>query len=198
MDKFRLELDRVPPSDIFKQTLVCHQASLWGRLKPRLDRIQREAANGCRGSLEWIECHLEKLGYILARGELLELEMVRRQELAAAAEVSRAARRDEFEQARREYEASRTDADREAEMAERQAHIELITEAINASRIAARERLKNRPRNVLLPTRSAPPSPSCEVVVGSESWLRELEIVRRGSELRTVGPSRAEDVIPRK
>lgn len=49
------------------------QVRLWFRLRPRLERIQREAAEGCPVSLDWLEKHLEDLGYVLAQGELLEV-----------------------------------------------------------------------------------------------------------------------------
>lgn len=81
-----------PSSWLIAPLLRDRQVRLWLRLRPRLERIQREAADGCLVSLGWLQKHLEDLGYVLAQGELLEVahrELVARSAEEAARDEER-------------------------------------------------------------------------------------------------------------
>ncbi len=185
--EFRRTLDIPRPHDLLFIALRDKQAQLWKRLEPRLARIKADAAQGCTPSLRWIEAHLEELGYVLARGELLEQSLHAKQAQSAEAMAECTARVKQAQRERDAYLAAVAARD-PAPMPTRRPAPRVILQYTRVDPVRAA---------TAIPEAASTP-PSCDYGVGSEAWLRELEVVRRGGMPPTVGASRAEDVIPRK
>lgn len=183
---FRQAMDTPRPHDLLLIALRDKQERLWKHLEPRLSRIQADATKGCTRSLHWIRDHVDELGYVLARAEILKRTNVDAMHRSAKEASEYAARIKQAHQERDDW---------LAKTVSRSSVAGPVRPALPRVTI---QRTTGDPMRtpVSFPTASTPPS--CDHGVASEAWVRELEGVRRGGMPATVGASRTEDVIPRK